>query len=196
MPANMASRPSRTTSRGEAPGKYRGMPTAAASKVIDSGMIFRPVSIADRPSATDRYSGITKNSPAWIRNWKKNMMSPPLSCGIRNIDIWISGSRPSRSRRCSHSANSHSTKSPDEINTIVGETPPIDGPSGFGRMNPHSLERSTPNTISPSPAADKIEPTPSRCGRVSTGASWIRRDRSKITMTTRTSPANTHRQDA
>jgi hypothetical protein len=36
-------------------GKNRGMPAAAISSVTDSGMIFRPVSIAESPSATDRY---------------------------------------------------------------------------------------------------------------------------------------------
>ena len=64
IPANIDKSPTRTTSRGEMFGKNRGIPAAAISSVIDSGMIFKPVSIADSPSATDRYSGIVKKSPA------------------------------------------------------------------------------------------------------------------------------------
>jgi hypothetical protein len=45
------------------------MPAAASSRVSDSGRIRTPVSIADSPRATDRYSGMVKNRPAWIRNW-------------------------------------------------------------------------------------------------------------------------------
>ncbi len=43
------------------------MPTAATSSVTDSGRIRTPVSSADRPSDTDRNSGIVKNSPACTR---------------------------------------------------------------------------------------------------------------------------------
>ena len=51
--------------------------------MIDSGVIFSPVSIAESPSATDRYSGITKNSPIITTNWKKNIRSPPFICWLR-----------------------------------------------------------------------------------------------------------------
>ena len=54
IPANIASSPIWTTRRGDACGKNFGMPAAARSSVIDSGMIRRPVSIADRPRATER----------------------------------------------------------------------------------------------------------------------------------------------
>ncbi len=54
-----------------------GRPTAARSSVIDNGIRRMPVSMADRPRATDRNSGITKNIPACRRYWKKNEMSPP-----------------------------------------------------------------------------------------------------------------------
>ena len=67
-PASMASNPTRTTRRGETLGKNRGMPAAASSRVSDRGRILIPVSMADRPRATDRYSGMVKNKPAWIRN--------------------------------------------------------------------------------------------------------------------------------
>ena len=57
--------------------------------VIDSGRIRTPVSIADRPSATERNSGTAKNRPACSRNWKKNDVSPPRSSRIpqhRRVD--------------------------------------------------------------------------------------------------------------
>jgi hypothetical protein len=69
MPTSMASRPRRTTRRGETSGRNRGMPAAATSRVSDNGRILIPVSMADRPRATDRYSGMVKNRPAWIRYW-------------------------------------------------------------------------------------------------------------------------------
>jgi hypothetical protein len=43
------------------------MPTAAASRVNDSGRMRAPVSSADRPSDTDKNSGMVKNSPACTR---------------------------------------------------------------------------------------------------------------------------------
>jgi hypothetical protein len=58
--------PAGTMGRGGMSGKNRGMPAAAIS-VTESGMIFRPVLIADSPSASDRYRGTVK-SPAWVRN--------------------------------------------------------------------------------------------------------------------------------
>jgi len=67
---------------------------------------------------------------------------------------------------------------------------------GFGNTRPHSLERSTPKTARPRPSADSTAPKTSSCGRWSTGASSIRREKSRITITTSTSPANTHRHDA
>ena len=46
--------------------------------MIESGVILIPVSIAESPSATDRYNGMTKNSPIITTNWKKNIRSPPV----------------------------------------------------------------------------------------------------------------------
>ena len=70
------------------------MPAAAIRSVIDSGMILMPVSIAESPRATERYSGIVKKSPAWTRNWKKNIRRPPVNCRFSNIDSCTSGSPP------------------------------------------------------------------------------------------------------
>ena len=78
MPATAATSPTSTTRRGEAAGKNLGMPAAASSIATDSGVILIPVSIAESPSATERYSGITKNSPIITTNWKKNITSPPV----------------------------------------------------------------------------------------------------------------------
>ena len=51
--------------------------------MTDSGVILIPVSIAESPSATDRYSGMTKNSPIITMNWKKNITSPPVIWRLR-----------------------------------------------------------------------------------------------------------------
>ena len=63
VPANMASSASRTTRRGLASGRKRGMPAAAISSVTESGSRRTPVSIAESPSETDRNSGTTKKTP-------------------------------------------------------------------------------------------------------------------------------------
>jgi hypothetical protein len=54
IPITIAARPSSTTRRGEAAGKNFGIPAAARSIVIESGVILMPVSIAESPRATDR----------------------------------------------------------------------------------------------------------------------------------------------
>ena len=81
------------------------------------------------------------------------------------------------------------------ISQIVGESPAHEGPSALGWIQPHSLERSTPKTSIPSPAAESTVPTTSRRGRSPTGASAIRRVSRRITSTTSTSPAKTHRHE-
>ena len=43
----------------------------------------RPSRIGDSPSATERNSGTMKKIPAWIRNRKRKVMSPPVSCRRR-----------------------------------------------------------------------------------------------------------------
>ena len=77
----------------------------------------------------------------------------------------------------------------------MGERLAQDGPSGFGWIQPHSLVRSTPKTTSPSPRADRIDPTTSSFGRSSTGASAIRLVSRRIASTTTTSPAKTQRHE-
>ena len=61
------------------------------------------------------------------------------------------------------------------IITMVGDRPRMSVPPGFGSTQPHSLDRSTPYTARPRPAADRTAPTTSSRSRRSTGASWIRR---------------------
>ena len=84
IPRNNARKPSRTMRRGEACGNNFGIPTAASKSVIESGSRRIPVSIADNPSATDKYSGTAKNSPACRRYWKKNEVSPPRRARTRS----------------------------------------------------------------------------------------------------------------
>jgi hypothetical protein len=91
--------------------------------------------------------------------------------------------------------NSHSTSSPARISTIVGDRPMTAGPPGFGSTHPHSLERSTPKTAIPSPAADSTAPVTSSRDRVCTGASWTRRARNRIAATITTSPTKTYRHE-
>ena len=171
------------------------MPIAAASSVTESGSSRTPVSIAERPRATERKSGTTKKNPACTRNWKKNIVRPPVSCLLRSIAARMSGSWPRDSRRACQRKKTQITKRPPSTSHTVGERPAHDGPSGFGWIQPHSPERSTPKTSSPSPSADSTAPTTSSCGRSSAGASAIRRARTRITRTTRTSPAKTQRQE-
>ena len=79
VPASSASRPERTTSRGETFGQSLGIPIAARSSVIERGRRRAPVCSAVRPRQTERKSGITKKKPAWTMNWKKNIVRPPVS---------------------------------------------------------------------------------------------------------------------
>ena len=77
----------------------------------------------------------------------------------------------------------------------MGERLAHSGPPSFGWSHPHSPARRTPKTMSASPSADSTEPTTSRRGRFSTGASSIRLLRTRIARTITTSPANTHRHE-
>ncbi len=54
MPTTIAISPIVTTRRGEADGRNLGTATAASNIDTESGVILIPVSIAERPSATDR----------------------------------------------------------------------------------------------------------------------------------------------
>ena len=134
----------RTTSRGDALGNSFGTPTAASSSVIDNGSRRTPVAIADSPSATDRYSGTTKNSPAWSRYWNMKANSPPRNTGLRSRGRLISGSSPRAMSRSSQLRNSSSTATPPVISQVTGDRPSQTGAFGFGWTNPHEPERSTP----------------------------------------------------
>ena len=76
----------------------------------------------------------------------------------------------------------------------VAEMPNSSGASGLGATQPHTLERSTPNTARPRPAADSATPTRSIRGCCPGGSSAIRRVSARIPSTISTSPANTSRQ--
>ena len=191
MPPSIRRRPTRTTRRGEASGQTLGTPAAATSRATDSGMIRMPVSMAESSSTTERKRGMMKNTPACSRNWKKNMISPPVS--------WRVGEHLGSHQRLAAQAdeavlpakNSQTTKRPTTMSQNVGEIPRNDGPPDFGMTQPHTLERSTPKTAVPSPMTESSVPTRSRWGFDSTGASAIRRDSTRMTPTTSTSPKKT-----
>ena len=82
------------------------------------------------------------------------------------------------------------------ISQITGDSPSHSGAPGLGRTKPHVPERSTPYTIRPRPSADSTVPTRSSRAPSSAGVSAMRRVSAKMISTTRTSPANTHRQEA
>ena len=115
MPTTAATSESSTTRRGETDGKNRGMPAAASNIVSDSGVILMPVSIAERPRATERYSGITKNRPIMTTNWKKNITRPPVICRLANSDGVTSGSLPAASSRRTCSMKSQIATNPPRI---------------------------------------------------------------------------------
>jgi hypothetical protein len=108
------------------------MPIAAARSVIESGSSRAPVSSADRPRQTDRNSGTTKKKPAWTRYWKKNMVSPPVSCLFRSMAGRTSGSSPLESRRASQRKKVQSMNSPARANHTVGDSLAHEGPPDFG----------------------------------------------------------------
>ena len=152
------------------------------------------MSIAESPSETDRNSGTTKKTPDWTKYWKKNIRRPPVSWTFRSIDGRTSGSSPRSSSRDSHSKNSHSRNRPPRMSHSVAEMPNSSGASGFGATHPHTLERRTPKTARPNPAAESTTPTKSMRGRFPGGSSSIRRVIARIPSTISTSPANTSRQ--
>jgi len=92
--------------------------------------------------------------------------------------------------------NSNNTNAPAVISQITGDSPSHSGALGLGWTNPHEPERNTPYTNRPRPAADKTEPTRSSFTSWSAGVSATRRVNLRMTMTIRTSPANTQRHDA
>lgn len=154
-------RPRRTMRRGEACGKRRGMPVAAIRSDSESGSSRIPVSRGDIPSATERNSGTVKNTPAWIRNRKRKVMSPPVSCWWRSSDGAMSGSLPARSSLRCQRMNSQSRERPAMMNQIVRERPSSDVVPSLGRIHPHVDDMSTPKTKRASPAADTAAPSPS-----------------------------------
>ena len=138
------------------------MPAAAISSVTDSGSSRTPVSIADRPSATDRNSGTAKNSPPCTKYCAKNAVRPARSCELRRMPGSTSGCPPRASSRFSHFMKTQITTPPPRISQIVGDRPSHCGWSGLGTTKPQVPARSTPNTISPSPVAERAVPTRSR----------------------------------
>ena len=101
-----------------------------------------------------------------------------------------------RQRRFSHHKKTRSTTPPARISQITGDNPSHSGAPALGWTKPHVPERRTPYTTSPRPSADNTVPMRSSRAPSSAGVSAIRRVSPKMMSTTRTSPANTHRQEA
>ena len=144
MPDNMRNRPIRTTRRGEARGASFGTSKAEASRVIDNGRSRSPVWSALRPSTTDKKSGMVKNTPAWMKNWKKNSTSPPVIWRLANMAGSNSGSLSWATRRDSHSMRAPMTSRPTTTSQKTSDTPAISGAFGFGWTHPQVPDRSTP----------------------------------------------------
>ena len=146
-------KPSRTTRRGDTSGKAFGIPAAARIRVKESGSRRTPVSIAERPSATERKSGTAKKSPPWRKYWKKNEVRPPRRTEVaqdRRVDAAAHAPRvqeavlPGEEERQHRGAAEHH---PDHWR----EAEPF-GASGLALTSPQVPERRTPSTISPRPA--------------------------------------------
>jgi len=176
-------------------GSSFGIPIAAAMSVTERGSSLTPVSRAVRPRQTERNSGTTKKKPPWTRNWKKNIVRPPVSCRFRSIVGRTSGSPPRSATRVSQRKKTQITNSPASMSQMDGDIPAQEGPPSFGWIQPHSPALRTPNTNRASPVADSSDPTQSRRGCFFTGASAIRRENSRIPIPITTSPANTQRHE-
>ena len=134
-----------------------GIPSAAASSVIESGSRRTPVSIADSPSATERKSGTTKKMPACTRYWKKNIVRPPSSWRFRSIAGRTSGSSPRDSSRASQRKKSQITSRPPSTSHIVGERPAHEArpPSAGSSPTRWSAARRTPASRGRAPRAQR-----------------------------------------
>ena len=197
MPASRAARPQCTTRRGDACGQSLGMPTAARRRVTESGSRRTPVSKALSPSATERNSGTAKKRPAWIMNWKKNIVIPPAQLGVaqhRGPDQRLPAAP--RCTRCSHQKKTQQDHGAGD-DEHEGEREPPQRRRGLLRPAPTptrtTAARRTPP--GPRPAAERMTPETSMRGPApSVSTSLIRRVSRTITATMTTSPANTRRQ--
>ena len=188
----------RTTSRGETLGKRRGMPIAATSSVSESGSSRTPVSSADSPRQTERYSGTTKKRPACTRYWKKNIDQPAAQLPVpqhRRADERLpaprlAGAPPSGRRARSRTGRSRISQTRRREAGPRRRRPASAGPS------PTRSERSTPNTSRPRPSADSTAPTRSRRGRcLDRRVGDPPREQRGCASTITTSPAKTQRQE-
>ena len=84
---------------------------------------------------------------------------------------------------------------PARRSQIDHDRPSHDRAVGFGITKPHSPALRMAKTTRPRPSAERPVPTRSSRTRPSGSASAIRRLRTRIAITTRTSPAKTQRHD-
>ena len=177
VPASIASSAKRTTRRGFASGRKRGMPGRRDQQrdrerqQADAGVDRRqPERHRQEQRDDEEHAGLHEVLE------EEHPQTADAAGRCRSIDGRTSGSAPRRSRRDSHSKNSHSERTArPRISHSVAEMPNSSGASGFGVTQPQTLERSTPNTARPRPAADSTTPTTSIRGRSPGGSSAIRR---------------------
>ena len=150
------------------------------------------MSIAESPSETDRKSGTTKKTPDWMKYWKKNIRRPPTSWTLpqdrrahERLGAALLEPRLPREEQ-------------PEQEQAAEDEPQRRGDAEqlrrvrLRRTQPHTLERRTPKTASPSPAArqhdaDEVDPgsLPGRLVRDPPGQHEDRRARSAPRRRTR-----------
>jgi len=99
MPTTSPSNPKRTTRRGEASGRRRGIPVAATSSASDSGRRRTPVSMGDSPSHHREEQRHDEEHPSLDQELNRQGDEAPTSCRMRSRAGAIRGSLPVRSRR-------------------------------------------------------------------------------------------------
>ena len=176
-------------------GQTLGTPAAASNSVADNGSSRTPVCRAVSPSATERNRGTTKNNPPWRRYWKKKIVRPPRNWRLSSMAGSTNGSAPRATWWRSQARKPYTTVPPASTSHTVAETPNNEGAPGLACTQPQALERSTPKTNKPRPAAESTVPTRSRWGRCVGGASATLRASTSMAATTRTSPTKTHRHE-
>ena len=196
FPRSSASRPPRTTSRGDDLGKSRGTPIAATSSVIESGRMRTPVSIADRPSADREVERHDEEDPG---------LNEVLEEEHRQAagELPVPEQLPADERLSAACVDAVLPAEEEPEHEQAAENQP-DRParnrpsSGRRRAAGASPTRPTGGCrrrTAPSPSAESTAPTRSSFGFSVTGASAIRRPSTRIASTTTTSPAKTQRQE-
>ena len=119
---------------------------------------------AVRPREIDRNSGTTKKRPAWMMNWKKNIVSPPNEPGVasRSSGAAAAGLRGDvllpRDEQAEHDEPGRDEPAPSR------NSPTQDGPPGSKHPSPlpgaEHAEHAEPETEGRQGGADEVEAEP------------------------------------